>query len=597
MRGFDRRIPSPLFVFRPCPLCFLTAPPLFFPLFLPLPVFFAWLQSSLPLRLVCGFVAVLLARPVFFSPRGKEEITGKMEAENRSMRMLMQRLPKKWFALLFVAFFVLFLVALIAGAAGPYMYDRRELSTWDCPEGWTTYEPAACSGVDLTQPGTTFTGVIRNLDRLNQELILRMTPTQAADHDGSTISTILSLSIAGRDSEENDWKMIKDDDFHDREITCKTDAENCDNLTVGHLLFINYAQYQFNVSLQDVPANSGIQDIIFTFYYVNHSYTLYELWWRFVFLILNFVALLVFAHRLRRFQWREWTIEQQWTVVLLFGLMGFNNPFFPLELLTEGWFPIFLNRALIATFVSLVLLYWLVVSDGVRREDAERDTKRFYLPKVILLGIFWVTGIATFTWAELHRLDDPQYHGGLNTIPGFILLRVLNLICIIVYVFWLVYCACRACGDSKVMPYLGTRIKVFFGLSLFVLIVIVGGIIFGWQLGSSSTTAAEFLAFQALLNLYVYVLAVCYTPTKDAAVQGPSARGGADDRTGMIRLEEDSYSDGEGGAFAGESVRGLESESGGSDPEDDSGDERHRRKKKQSDGIELDTIVVGLDSD
>jgi hypothetical protein len=59
------------------------------------------------------------------------------------------------------------------------------------------------------------------------------------------------------------------------------------------------------------------------------------------------------------------------------------------------------------------------------------------------------------------------------------------LILLIIYVFWLVYVVCRSCGDSKLLPYLGVRVKFFGVFTLLVILTVVGGVIFGGIFGSS----------------------------------------------------------------------------------------------------------------
>ena len=70
---------------------------------------------------------------------------------------------------------------------------------------------------------------------------------------------------------------------------------------------------------------------------VNDSFTLYELWFRFVFLLLTVGVLLWFSWSLRAMPWHDWTVEQKWSILLLFSLMGFNDPFFPFSVLVDGW--------------------------------------------------------------------------------------------------------------------------------------------------------------------------------------------------------------------------------------------------------------------
>jgi len=298
-------------------------------------------------------------------------------------------------------------------------------------------------------------------------------------------------------------------------------------------LFIQYSSYRFNVSFVITPDINFVGDVIFSFTYVFHGYTLFELWFRFAFLIITFIVIISYSYRLKSFRWKEWTFEQKWGAALLFALLAYDNPFYPLEIIASGFFPIFLNRILYASFIVLLLLFWLILFDGIRKEANQRDFKTFYLPKIILLILFWIAGVTVYTWAQLHQRSDPVYSSA-SELPGYIFFEVALLIFLIIYIFWLVYATCRACGDIKTLPYLGIRIKFFGVFTLLVILTVVGALIFGY--GSNLNSAAEFLSFLSLFNLYVYVLAFVYLPSQIGTTQASSPRV---ESIGMVRLEED----------------------------------------------------------
>ncbi len=108
------------------------------------------------------------------------------------------------------------------------------------------------------------------------------------------------------------------------------------------------------------------------------------------------------------------------------------DPFFPLEILVKGWFPIFLNRVLYASFIVLLLFFWLIMFDGIRKvvthceltltehkEAVHRTFVNFYLPKVLLLGFLWVAGVTVYTWAQLQQINDPAFSTS-SELPGFL---------------------------------------------------------------------------------------------------------------------------------------------------------------------------------
>ena len=48
----------------------------------------------------------------------------------------------------------------------------------------------------------------------------------------------------------------------------------------------------------------------------------------------------------------------------------------------EGFFPIFLNRILYASFIVLLLFFWLCMFDGIRKEAENQSFWRFYGLKI-----------------------------------------------------------------------------------------------------------------------------------------------------------------------------------------------------------------------
>jgi hypothetical protein len=469
-----------------------------------------------------------------------------MDAESRSMGMLLQQLPKKAFVVIYSLFFILWVVILFIGIfLGIHYWDSTDAkSTWGCDEGVTNYDSLLCNGVDLFTNGTQWTGLIKNVDKLRRELYLSAAvanPNLAAD----THTTLnWTVSIRGTDSNstfnttEADWSESVSS-TKTRDLYCEAGKDRCDEIVLVHELYIRYSTYEVNVSLQVEPSDDTFNthpDIFMTFYYVSRAYTLLQLWFRFIWLVLTFVVIIVFAHRLRHTSWKDWTLEQRWTSILLFAILGYANPFFALTILVAGWFPIFLDSVLAATFYCLLLLFWLILFDGITKESRDRGWFKFYFWKILLVGLTWIAMVTVYTWMHLHNLDDPNYD--LTDLPGFIFFEVILIIMLCVYILWLFWLFFRSCNDLKQKSYLGTRIRAFGGLTVFTMLVTIASLIFGWAqpnvgLPASSETisAVSFMGTIALYHLYIYVLCIFYLPLHVSS-------GGSKSDYGMQRLED-----------------------------------------------------------
>jgi len=458
-----------------------------------------------------------------------------MDIEGHTMKMLLQSMPKKGFALTFIAFFVIWIICIIIGAFGPNVYSKLETSAYGCPDNVDQYDYTLCTGVDLGQNATIWSGLIKNLNRLNQELwLIARIENKQYNTTGMQFELVVHLSVAGRNSEDDQWKTVLAYDEHTKDLNCPQKYQYCDDITIAHQAFISYSMYQFNISFVNPPSLIG--DVTFEFTYVNNAYTLFELWFRFAFLIVSFVVMVLFVNQLKDYKWKDWLSEQKYVAVLLLALIGYNNPFYAMEILVDGWFPIFLNRLLYISFIALLLFFWIVMFDAIRLENDHLSFKKFFLPKMILLIVFWAIGITVLTWQQLHVVENPAYNS-VNDVPGFIFLEAFLLVMIIVYFIWLVYVVVKACNESKTLPYLGIRIKFFGAFSLAVVVAALIGIILGVALETNNS--AEFLSFISLFNLYIYTLAFVYLPGKSSTESNITAQPETRQRIGMVRLEEE----------------------------------------------------------
>jgi len=287
----------------------------------------------------------------------------------------------------------------------------------------------------------------------------------------------------------------------------------CSPVVLVHEPYIEYFTYKISIVI--LTPDTLFESITFTSTLMNSKFTLFELWFRSVFILITIILLIVFTIKLKPFSFRDWSLEQKWTGVLLVALLLFNNPVFPIEILTRGWFPQFLDIIFTVTFIFVVLLFILVIIDGVKLEERERTFKSFYLTKLLLIGLLWISAISVLTWAEYNEILDPTVTVD-NDSTIVTLLEVCVGIALLSYLFWITYSTCRAFSMDNKKAFLKRRIRFFLFFSLLVVLIIVLGILFDAY--QHPNNAAEFLVFTSISNLYVYVLAIVYLPSKDQDV-------------------------------------------------------------------------------
>uniref|UniRef100_A0A672YXV4 Transmembrane protein 181 n=1 Tax=Sphaeramia orbicularis TaxID=375764 RepID=A0A672YXV4_9TELE len=293
--------------------------------------------------------------------------------------------------------------------------------------------------------------------------------------------------------------------------------QKCDEIIVLHLGYLNYTQYQVRVSFRGLEnITYGHTKVNFVWKMYNPTFSQVEIWFRFVFVVLTFMVTCMFAHSLRKFSMRDWGIEQKWMSILLPLLLLYNDPFFPLSFLVNSWFPGTLDAFFQALFLCALLLFWLCVYHGIRVQG-ERKCLTFYLPKLIIVGLLWLSAVTLGIWQTVNELQDPTYRYSVD-IANFQGMKVFFLIVVAVYILYLVFLIVRACSELKNMPYSDLRLKFLTALTFVVLIIsmVILYLRFVMNYPLIPDIPAEFLSFYGLLNFYLYTLAFVYSPSKNA---------------------------------------------------------------------------------
>uniref|UniRef100_A0A8D3BMA7 Transmembrane protein 181 n=1 Tax=Scophthalmus maximus TaxID=52904 RepID=A0A8D3BMA7_SCOMX len=284
--------------------------------------------------------------------------------------------------------------------------------------------------------------------------------------------------------------------------------QKCDEIIVLHLGFLNYTQYQVVVSFKGLENITYEIKVTFVWKMYNPTFSQVEIWFRFVFVVLTFMVTCMFAHSLRKFSMRDWGIEQKWMSILLPLLLLYNDPFFPLSFLVNSWFPGMLDAFFQALFLCSLLLFWLCVYHGIRVQG-ERKFLTFYLPKLIIVGLLWLSAVTLGIWQTVNELQDPTYRYKVDMV-NFQGMKVFFLIVVALYILYLIFLIVRACSELKNMPYSDLRLKFLTALTFVVLIISMVILYLRFDI------PAEFLSFYGLLNFYLYTLAFVYSPSKNA---------------------------------------------------------------------------------
>ncbi|XP_054877359.1 transmembrane protein 181 isoform X1 [Poeciliopsis prolifica] len=425
--------------------------------------------------------------------------------------MRLYTLSKRHFVLVFVVFLMCFGLTVFIGIAGPRIIAEQE------------HNADQLKSINSSIKTGPFSLVSPPLTTYNQQLWLTCV-MQAGNSNMKDFKQNFEINVDLKGVMQVASVMhIKSVQQKSRMLHCG--AQKCDEIILLHLGYLNYIQYQVAVSFQGLENISYEIKIKFVWKTYNPTFSQVEIWFRFVFVVLTFMVTCLFAHSLRKFSMRDWGIEQKWMSILLPLLLLYNDPFFPLSFLVNSWFPGTLDAFFQALFLCALLLFWLCVYHGIRVQG-ERKFLTFYLPKLIIVGLLWLSAVTLGIWQTVNELQDPTFNYKLD-IVNFQGMKVFFLIVVAFYILYLIFLIVRACSELKNMPYSDLRLKFLTALTFVVLVIsmVILYLRFGAkalqdnfvaELSTHYQNSAEFLSFYGLLNFYLYTLAFVYSPSKNA---------------------------------------------------------------------------------
>nr|CAG4643825.1 EOG090X03I5 [Lepidurus arcticus] len=379
----------------------------------------------------------------------------------RSVQMRLYSMHKREFVVVFAAFFVCFGIGTFIGLAGP-------------PILTTTVVKASSFSPELNQSlmsTGTFLVKTPSLTSYHQQLwLVAQIITRKRDDETFDKPFQVSISMQGFSDESAEIYPPQLLENRTRHLFCEKDG--CNDLVLLHMGYIAASHEVFSINfsgLQTIHERYTIQDVVFNIRCFNPSFTKFEIWFRFLFLITTFIVSCVYFHNLRTYFMLYWSMEQKWLVVLLPLLVLYNSPFFPLVFLVESWFPKFFSLLCQTTFLSAVLLCWVCTCHGLRQTEKRLV---FYLPKLLIIGMIWVTIVLAVACQEHGKAVDPAYSFQTDA-PHYYGLIVFLLVLCATYLTYLVVLVLRAYAELRAMPFFNARLKFMTAMIVIVLMTTV----------------------------------------------------------------------------------------------------------------------------
>jgi len=294
----------------------------------------------------------------------------------------------------------------------------------------------------------------------------------------------------------------------------------CSPIVIMHLSQLHYAKLKLEIQYEGLQ---NVSDVSFEFKTYNQKFTQFEIWFRFSFVAITFILTGVYGHMLKRFHLTIWTLEQKWLALILPSLLLYNNPFFPLNFLYDSLVPGLFDIFFQATFTSMLLIFWLFSYHGLKTVKSDRNFISFYLSKVILCTLFWVTAILIGFWQKYNETKDPTYHYKVD-LKYFTVFKVFFFILIFIYFLYFAYLFIGVCLEVRTKAFYNTKMKfmaivnacIAIICAVFLIVRFTNKLIsdnFVASLAFSYKNSVEFVFYYGFINIYIYILLVFYLPS------------------------------------------------------------------------------------
>ncbi|EFA86498.1 hypothetical protein PPL_00292 [Heterostelium album PN500] len=408
--------------------------------------------------------------------------------------MMLHHFKKKHFIIMSVSFLSVYLVLLIIGGVGPQYSIVRDANQ---PMTVCSGSPNNCTlTITPATPVLTWTDSIGALSKSNRNLALY---TQINLFDtNSSISSLkipMRIKLVGVDSERQ-----YDVSTTNQTFPTQCSSRQCQSFLVVNEIGVDYPAYTVTIDLFGFDNITSVEQIDFTFQYVNSSYALFEMLVRLIFVIITVCAFAGFLFSLRKFNWRQWTTEQRFMVLILPALFFFN--------ITSGVGALMIDDFFKTIFISVLFYFWFVIFDGIRKNGTEYSYIKFYVPKIVLAVSFFLSSLVTMSIFEYKQKHDPL---SINPSYTMIIFGVISAIIMIVFLFYIVYLIAKGWITTKTLPFINIKLRLLLLLSVFVIAALGLGILFSW-IDSTGRNAIQFFSYSGLVNLYIFALTILYLP-------------------------------------------------------------------------------------
>ncbi|KAJ6237992.1 transmembrane protein [Anaeramoeba flamelloides] len=326
------------------------------------------------------------------------------------VRLQIDTWKKKSVYIFFSSYTILLIIFLIIASNGPQHEKKREFV------------------FDVKNSESEFQFQITDLNRLNQFLVIDVHFDNSRDID--LVADIgIEVTLNGSNSKDTDdqkWALVSNSK-HTREIKCKI-SENCTKHTLVHVPYLHYQSYSVDMKLTNKEELKYFSRVFVISTYMNQNMTLFELFFRYVFVIIFVIWSIFLTFSFRNIGWKDFLLEQKSVAILCIGLFCFDNPIWPTTILSHSSIVTVLDSIFFTIFFLSLLVSWLCITDHLRKKVDKHSILKFYIPRILPSLLIFIPYLITTCWERIRDKSDPQFENtsiqflGMYSIYNFYLM-------------------------------------------------------------------------------------------------------------------------------------------------------------------------------
>ncbi|KAJ6255603.1 transmembrane protein [Anaeramoeba flamelloides] len=353
---------------------------------------------------------------------------------------------------------------------------------------------------------------ISNLERLNQPISSSIQLENTKDLIVSA-NVFLTVKVYGlpKDSKGVVKPKLLSNSTHKRKIFCKAKAK-CVPIRLMEEPFLRYDSYRVNVLMKRNFTTNFFTKITINWKIRNTKITIFETFFRYSYLMASLIIILITTRSCKDIPSGLFSTEQKWIAYLLPCLVLYNNPFSTLSLFIPSPANDIFQALVSLLFLHLLVLFVLCLIDNHRVPLLQRKWYKFYLPKILLLTISFLSIFIVYTKERLKREEDMLYTS-ISDFSGIKHIGVLLILIVIILIIWLFAGSIITYIKLKKIQTQMKKFKFFVAINFFTFIIFA--ILFFIRVGGrKNNTTGIYLSTYTVFNFYIYFLVLAYLPSK-----------------------------------------------------------------------------------